>query len=92
MYEEHGLCVELDGIAAHPAEGRWRDIHRDNANLLQGTQTLRYGWPDVTERRCGTAAEIGAVLRRRGWTGTLRPCGPSCTAAPPHGAGRSERA
>jgi len=42
------VCVELDGQAAHPAEGRWRDTHRDNANLLQGTQTLRYGWPDVT--------------------------------------------
>ena len=36
LYEEHGLCVELDGIAAHPAEGRWRDIHRDNANRAPG--------------------------------------------------------
>src|SRR2546427_4224399 len=33
LYEEYGLCVELDGTAAHPAEGRWRDTHRDNANL-----------------------------------------------------------
>ena len=83
LYEEYGLCVELDGIAFHPAEGRWRDTHRDNVNLLQGTDTLRYEWPDATERRCGTAAEIAAVLRRRGWTGTLRRCGPGCTAAPP---------
>jgi hypothetical protein len=81
VYEEYGLCVELDGLAAHPAEGRWRDTHRDNANLLQGTQTLRYGWPDTTENRCRTAADVAAVLRRRGWTGTLRPCGPSCRAA-----------
>ena len=81
LYEEHGVCVELDGVAAHPPEGRWRDTHRDNANLVQGTETLRYGWPDATEHRCRTAAEIAAVLRSRGWTGTLRPCGPGCTAA-----------
>jgi very-short-patch-repair endonuclease len=82
-YEEYGLCVELDGLAAHPAEGRWRDTRRDNENLVQGTQTLRYGWPDATENRCRTAAEIAAVLRRRGWNGTLRPCGPACLAARP---------
>ena len=80
LYEEYGLCVEVDGAAAHPAEGRWRDTRRDNANLLQGTETLRYGWPDATENRCKTAAEIAAVLRRRGWAGMLRPCGPSCKA------------
>jgi hypothetical protein len=80
LYEEYALCVELDGLAAHPAEGRWRDTRRDNANRVQGTETLRYGWPDVTGNRCQTAAEIAAMLRHRGWTGTLRPCGPSCTA------------
>jgi very-short-patch-repair endonuclease len=80
LYEEYGLCVELDGAAAHPAEGRWRDTRRDNANLTRGTGTLRYGWPDTTENRCRTAAEIAAVLRRRGWPGTLRRCGPGCTA------------
>ena len=76
------MCAELDGAAAHPAEGRWRDTHRDNASLTQQTQTLRYGWPDVTEHRCQTAAQIAEVLRRRGWTGTLRPCSPTCTAVP----------
>jgi very-short-patch-repair endonuclease len=80
VYEEYGLCVEVDGLAAHPAEARWRDTHRDNANLVQGTETLRYGWPDATENRCRTAAQIAGVLRNRGWKGTLRPCGPSCTA------------
>ena len=80
LYEEYGLCVELDGNAAHPAEGRWRDTRRDNVNLVQGARTLRYGWPDVTEHRCRTAAEIAAVLRGQGWAGTLRRCGPSCTA------------
>jgi very-short-patch-repair endonuclease len=92
LYKEYGLCVELDGTAAHPAEGRWRDTRRDNANLLQGTQTLRYGWPDVTENRCRTAAEIAAVLRRRGWQGTLCPCGPDCITAGPDAAPRPDAA
>jgi very-short-patch-repair endonuclease len=82
LYQGYELCVELDGNSAHPAEGRWRDTRRDNANLVQGTRTLRYGWPDVTEHRCRTAAEIAAILRSQGWTGTLRRCGPSCTATP----------
>jgi hypothetical protein len=80
LYEEFGLCVEVDGVAAHPPEGRWRDTRRDNANLAQGTETLRYGWPDVTENRCRTGTEVAAVLRRRGWKGTPRPCGPACQA------------
>jgi hypothetical protein len=83
LYEPFALCVELDGNAAHPAEGRWRDTRRDNANLTQGTRTLRYGWPDVTEYRCRTAAEVAEILRRQGWTGTLRRCGPACTATGP---------
>jgi len=81
LYEPYGLCVELDGISAHPAEGRWRDIRRDNANQVEGVRTLRYGWPDATGRRCRTAAEVAEVLRRLGWTGTLRRCGPTCSAA-----------
>jgi hypothetical protein len=79
-YEDYGVCVELDGVAAHPAEGRWGDTHRDNINLVLRTQTLRYNWPDATENRCQTAAQIAAVLRRHGWPGTLRPCGPTCQA------------
>jgi hypothetical protein len=80
-----------DGVHS-PLE--WRYVHgverahglppaRDNANLAQGVRTLRYGWPDVTEYRCRTAAEIAEVLRCQGWTGTLRRCGPACTAVPP---------
>jgi hypothetical protein len=81
LYEEFGVCVELDGVAAHPAENRWQDTHRDNANLIQGPRTLRYGWPDATVHRCRTAVEIAAVLRRHGWQGTLYPCSPTCLAA-----------
>jgi very-short-patch-repair endonuclease len=83
LYEEYGVCVELDGAAAHPAEGRWRDTHRDNANYVQGTGTLRYGWTDVTENHCQTAADVAIVLRRHGWKGTIRPCRPTCKATQP---------
>ncbi len=78
---EYGVCVELDGAAAHPAEGRWRDTHRDNANRAQGTETLRYGWPDATVHRCQTALEVATLLRRHGWKGTPHPCSPTCVAA-----------
>ena len=81
LYEEYEVCVELDGAAAHPVDERWRDTRRDNINLASGTKTLRYGWPDVTVHRCETAIQLAAVLRRNGWQGTLRPCGPGCPVA-----------
>jgi predicted transcriptional regulator of viral defense system len=71
--------VETDGRVAHPAEGRWRDVHRDNAAAAVGITTLRYSWSDVTTRPCAVAAEVGAALAQRGWPGPLRPCGPGCT-------------
>jgi hypothetical protein len=79
LYGEYAVCVELDGAASHPAEGRWKDTRRDNANLIEdGTRTLRYCWPAVTEQRCETAMEVAGLLRKHGWTGDLRPCGPEC--------------
>jgi very-short-patch-repair endonuclease len=81
LYEECGVCVELDGREAHPAENRWHDIHRDNANAADGIITLRYGWLDITERPCEVAAQIARVLRSRGWMGRARPCGPRCPIA-----------
>jgi Transcriptional regulator, AbiEi antitoxin len=77
-YDPYRVVVELDGQAAHPVADRWSDIGRDNANLAAGFVTLRYGWVDVTERPCRTAAEVGAVLYRGGWSGQLHPCGPTC--------------
>ena len=53
--------------------------HRDNASIVNGIHTLRYNWADVTQRPCHVAAEVAAVLRQRGWRGTPRPCGPSCS-------------
>lgn len=78
LYRDFGVCVELDGRAAHPAESRWRDIHRDNASAAIGIVTLRYGWADIATEPCRVAAEIAQVLRQRGWEGRLRACGPAC--------------
>jgi very-short-patch-repair endonuclease len=78
LYEEFGLAVELDGLGAHPAESRWRDIHRDDYFAGSGIITLRYSWADIVRRPCQVACEIARVLRLRGWTGTVRSCGPGC--------------
>jgi hypothetical protein len=78
LYSVLGIGVELDGQAYHPAEARWRDIGRDNALAADGILILRYGWPDVSDRPCYVAAQIGAVAAQRGWPGTLRRCGPGC--------------
>jgi very-short-patch-repair endonuclease len=56
--------VELDGHI-HAGE-RLRDARRDNAALLDGEVTLRYGWRDVTERSCRVAWEVAAILRAQG--------------------------
>ena len=79
LYTEFGVGVETDGVIAHPLEARWRDRRRDNASIVEGIDTLRYNWADVTERPCQVAAEVAGALRQRGWRGTPRPCGPSCS-------------
>ena len=81
LYEGYGVAVELDGRAAHPPQARWLDIHRDNYFAGAGIVTLRYSWADVTGRRCLVAAEVGQVLRLRGWNGRVRQCGPGCLVA-----------
>ena len=81
LYEQFGVAVEADGAVAHPFEARWRDQERDNAAGAGGIITLRYGWAVISERPCWVAAQVGAALRRRGWAGPVRPCGPGCPAA-----------
>jgi very-short-patch-repair endonuclease len=83
LYEELGIGVELDGQAFHPAEERWHDIGRDNALAADGIQVLRYGWADVHGRACRVAIQFAEVAAGRGWTGTLRRCGPSCEVGRP---------
>lgn len=80
LYEEYQTAVELDGQTAHPADTRWKDIRRDNAALMAGIATLRYGWLDITKDPCRVAAEIGEVLRARGYAGA-RPCSAGCPVA-----------
>ncbi|HEY1616493.1 MAG TPA: hypothetical protein VGG25_02685 [Streptosporangiaceae bacterium] len=77
LYEEYALAVELDGQAAHPAELRWKDIHRDNAAAADGVTTLRFGWLDVTQSPCLVAAQVAQVLGLRGYSGG-RSCSPAC--------------
>jgi hypothetical protein len=79
-YDEYMLVVELDGLAAHPVEARWRDARRDNTNTAYGLATLRLGYVDVSDRSCESAAVVGQALQRRGWPGTIRRCGRTCRA------------
>jgi very-short-patch-repair endonuclease len=81
LYEPFGVCVELDGTAAHPADEQWRDKRRDNANTVSGLLTLRFGLLDLGDHRCETARAVATLLRSRGWPGSQRACGPECTVA-----------
>lgn len=79
-----GVRIELDGELAHPHGRTDDDVWRDNAALVErGDLTLRYRWRHVTATPCRTAAQVGAALAARGWTGDLRRCAPACPAALP---------
>jgi len=77
-YEEYRLAVELDGRLAHPDEERGRDQRRDNHGGPDDVLTTRYDWQDVASHPCQTALLQARILRRRGWTGTPRPCSEGC--------------
>jgi hypothetical protein len=79
-YAEYGVCVELDGVTAHPAESRRRDTRRDNINTLDGILTLRYDWIPVAYHPCSVALDVARLLGTRGWRGAIRACGPACDA------------
>lgn len=79
-YADYGVVVELDGVLAHPVDGRNRDMRRDNANTLDGYQTLRYSWVPVAYHACATALEVFSLLRRNGLRAPFRPCGKGCAA------------
>ncbi len=83
--ERHGLLDEPSSVititvpAAHPADEQWRDKRRDTDNAVKGILTLRFGLPDLGDRRCETAGAVAAVLRSRGWRGAPRHCSrPDC--------------
>ena len=77
-YRRWATVIELDGQEVHPADQRFRDHRRDNHAAVRGETALRYGWRDVAGRPCEVAGQVGAVLRTRGWTGTLRCCRRGC--------------
>jgi len=80
-YRRWGLVVELDGAEAHPTWLKFRERRRDNALVVAGEPTLRYGWRETVGDPCGIAVEVAVVLRRLGWAGSPRPCGPGCPVA-----------
>lgn len=77
-YTSYSVVVELDGLLAHSPDSKQRDARRDNANILNGYHTLRYGWSAVAYHACETAIEVYTLLRRNGYQGLLRPCGKTC--------------
>jgi hypothetical protein len=77
-----GVRVELDGQLAHPFGATDDDVWRDNAVVLAHREvTLRYRWRHVVAEPCATALQVGSALRRAGWRGQARRCGPQCTVA-----------
>ncbi|MGH3165679.1 MAG: hypothetical protein ACRDN0_07270 [Trebonia sp.] len=83
VYDEYHVVVELDGKQAHPQDRQWEDKRRDNDAAMDGQQSLRYSWNDVSRDSCGTAFQVAKVLTRHGWTDTPRPCSPTCPVARP---------
>lgn len=83
-YEELGVVVELDGRAFHDGpRARDEDARRDVAEAATSDAvTLRLTYGLVFGDACRTAAWVGAVLRRRGWTGRPTPCSACARHAP----------
>lgn len=78
-YAKYGVVIELDGRAFHDnAFSRDKDARRDLAELAaKGDLTTRLTYGLVFRDSCWTAAAVGALLRRRGWTGPFVRC-PAC--------------
>ena len=74
-YRRAGVVVELDGRLFHSSVAkRDADMDRDLDAASEGRETLRVSYGQVFDRACWTAERVGAVLTRRGWAGTPRPC------------------
>jgi len=79
-YDPFAVVAELDGRAAHPEIGAFRDRQRDNAAARQLDLALRYGWREVAgappswliccdvgdgRARCGAAVRPARSSRQR---------------------------
>ncbi len=79
-YAAYKLVVELDGALGHES---WRDQARDADRALDdlaatGALTARLRFHQVFDIPCQTATRIARILRRNGWTGTMKVCGTGC--------------
>ena len=73
------LVVELDGRLFHDStSARDRDFDRDLLAQVEGQLTTRLAWGQVFDRPCWTAAQIGTLVKQRGWPGEPTPCGVGC--------------
>lgn len=78
-YDAFGLVVELDGRLGHDSwRAAGRDADRDLDDHAAGRESVRLRWAQVFDHPCRTAERVAAILRRRGWTGEARRCGPGC--------------
>jgi hypothetical protein len=82
-YDEFGVLVELNGRAFHDDALSWDlDALRDLDTLFDSDRpTVRLTYGLVFGTPCQTVDKIGAILSRRGWTGTVLRC-PDCPGAP----------
>lgn len=79
-YEGYALVIELDGALGHDS---WRDQARDADRSLDdlaelGAVTARLRFHQVFGTPCQTAARVGRILTRNGWSGTPQSCGQTC--------------
>jgi hypothetical protein len=77
-YQQWRVVIELDGWEAHPTDGLFREMYRDNRAAVVGDRALRYGWREVMSDPCSVALQVSDVLTLGGWTGSPRPCGDGC--------------
>lgn len=74
-YPRYKVVVELDGVLGSPPAAR-------APAALDGSQTIKLGWPDVIDHACANAARLAWILIDGGWdAATLRPCGDGCEVA-----------
>ena len=80
VYERFRLVIELDGRVGHEFNAdKWNDQDRDLLAATEEVLTLRLGWRHSEVTPCRTASRLAAVLMNRGWRGTPRRCGPTCS-------------
>jgi hypothetical protein len=72
------LLVRLDGWRYHADRRTARlDRARDNAAELAHRARMVFGWEEVHQEPCTTAAMVARRLVELGWTGLMHPC-PRC--------------